>query len=162
MKEWEVIIGYMPYIYKLARYYNLVHLDFAEELVLDLAENLNKYDESRGKIATFIYQRSRSVRRNLLYPANRVFLSNEIIEVADAGSVSLIENKAVCAQVLSECNDIEREAMLSMMADFDERQLFEVLNTNRKTRNKRIERFRTRYKIICADNRMEVHPNESI
>ena len=146
MTEWEVIIRYMPLIHKLARKYALVHLDFAEELIVDLAENLNKYDESRAGIATFIYWRSRGVRRNLLYAPNRVFLSDEVIEVEDTSSVSIIENKAVCAQVLAECNDIEREAMLSMMADFDERQLFEVLNTNRKTRNKRIERFRTRYR----------------
>ena len=148
MLNWEMILSYIPYIKKLARKYNMAESDFAEELICDLAENITSFDESRGSFATFIYWRSRRVRSRMLFDAfiesldDEAGLSLDDIVFHDRCSA---DDRVLCSQVLDSCNDLERDALLSLMCDFTERELFELLNTNRKTRNKRIERFRNRY-----------------
>jgi DNA-directed RNA polymerase specialized sigma24 family protein len=152
MLNWDQILSYIPYIKKLARNYNMEGSDFAEELICDLADNITKFDESRGSFATFIYWRSRRIRSRILSESSHAaftYISDDIegvfIENLSSPESCSADDLVLCSQVLSSCNQIEREALLSLMYDFTERELFEFLNTNRKTRNKRIERFRNRY-----------------
>ena len=146
--NWKTIIDNKALIDKTAR--NIVRgsslnvEDFLQQVYINIAENLDTFDPSKGSFSTFVYWRIRATKKSMLKKFMKHSTNSELSYDLGTEGHTEIENKVELSIVMSKMTEGEIFAAQTVLDGIKKKDLKEQAGISYFARQARLYRFRDR------------------